>query len=670
MRKLSLFAIVCFALLCTQQLFAQTQLKKWYLNQFAVDFSSGTPQVNALPTTYNVSMVIPNTPNFPENSQGFYDGAGNTVFYTAAENLTGYPEYKILDAQGGYIGSLDVAPQYSAEMSVIPFGCQAPSKYLLVYAGYDAGVRNLCLSRLMYVVIDVDARTVSPSYEVSGLSKECPEKAHAISKPKSDGTRWLYANDRESIVKCKIDLTQTYNSLIVYEKDIYRAIKVIKPVELELSPNQNLLAWTDRNSSNLGNFTIVTLDANGDASTSPHQPVRNISIPSESDNATATGIEFDKLGLDIYVGFHTYGADAARDGIYRFSHFGSSLSLLPNTSGLQKSHIELASNGRYYAAKADALVDIHSLASVSIPTNQYFPYDHSGDFVEYNNINDRGFYRLPDQVDGEVIDNDYSLPNLSHLNGAVCKSDAILQFPASITNYTISVEKAFQAPCVYQGTARTLDLTTICGIQCGDACSSSIRITITAKLCNGEQATVQSGVFHILCGPAAPKVNVGNATLCPGYTTWGSVVTTYPAGTTIEWLQGGVVTHTGANATGLSGSFTVRVTDANGCSNETAVSLAIANCDLISIGKTTQNSENDLSLYPNPAKDQVEVKLAIEDDIQTVVVKDKLGAKVKQATYSKGKTQKVDINGLKEGVYVLELVTKKGKRYTKKLIVK
>jgi hypothetical protein len=522
----------------------------------------------------------------------------------------------------------------------------------------------------MYAVVDLDARTVSPSYQVAGTNKNCYEKAHAIGLPKSDGTRWLYANDAERIVKCKIDFTQPYNSLIGYAQEVYRATQPIKPIELELSPNQNLLAWTDQNPESLGDFTVAILDANGDFSANPLQPVRNITIPSDAEGARATGIEFAETGLDIYVGFNTYGDDVARDGIYRFSHFGNTLSLLPNTSGLQKSHIERASNGRYYAAKADALVDINSLASVVIPTNKYFPYDHDAILSTYNNIADKGIYRLPDQVDGEVINNDYSLPNLSHLNGAVCKSDAILQFPASITNYTISVEKAFQEPCVYEGTASTLDLTTICGIQCGDACSSSIRITITAKLCNGQQATVQSGVFHILCGPAAPKVNVGNTVLCPGQTTWGSVATTYPAGTTIEWLQGGVVTHTGTNATGLSGSFTVRVTDANGCSNETAVSLAITNCDLISIGKTTQNPENDLSLYPNPAKDQVELKLATDDDISMVIVKDKLGAKVKQASYGKGKTQKLAINGLREGVYVLELVTKKGKRYTKKLIVK
>lgn len=667
MRKLSLFAIVCFALLCTQQLFAQTQLKKWYLNQFAVDFSNGAPQVNAVPVAHPISIGSATSARFPANSHGFYDDAGNIIFYTAAKNNGSYLEYEVIDAQGNMIGKLANMPENSAEMSAIPFGCHAPNKYLLVYASYSSGARADCYSRLVYTVIDVDARTVSPSYEVDGLTKYCPDKAHAIGKPKSDGTRWLYVNDKESIVKCKIDFTQTYSNLISYVKEVYRAKNVIKPVEVELSPNQRLLTWTDHNNFNPGNFTVITLDASGN---NDGQPARVITIPSEYDNAQATGIEFDKLGLDIYVGFHTYGQDINREGIYRFSHFGSNLSLLPNTRGLQKSHIELASNGRYYAAKADALVDIHSLASVSIPTAQYFPYTHDANFTNYSDINNGGIYRLPDQVDGEVISTNYSLPDLGHLTGAVCKSDAILQFPASITNYTISVEKAFQEPCVYQGTARTLDLTTICGIQCGDACNNSIRITITAELCNGESLSVQSDVFHILCGPAAPKVNVGNTVLCPGQTTWGSVATVYPAGTTIEWLQGGVVTHTGANATGLSGSFTVRVTDANGCSNETSVLLAITNCDLTPLEKKTTSSEDELSLYPNPAKDQVEVKLAIEDDIQTVVVKDKLGAKVKQATYSKGKNQKVDINGLREGVYVLELVTKKGKRYTKKLIVK
>lgn len=668
MKRLSIFAIVWCTLLCTSQLFAQnTQLKKWYLNQFAVDFTGATPQVSTLPTTYPVIMGGTSSAQFPENSQGFYDNAGNILFYTAAKNQTSYLDYKVINAQGNIIGSLSNMPQNSPEMSVVPFGCQAPNKYLLIYASYTQGARAPCFSRLVYAVVDLGANTVSPSYQVPGLSSNCPGKAHAVGKPKSDGTRWLYVNDTRNIVKCNIDFTKPYNDLIVKKNNVFTESQVISPVELELSPNQRFLAWSDQEPLKPYHFAVINLDANGDY----NGVTKKVTIPTDIASANATGIEFDASGLYLYVGFHTYGQETAKEGIYQYSHLFNSLNLLPNTRGLQKSHIEQAGNGRYYAAKANALVDIRSLASVAVPASKYFPYKHQGTFANYNNINDQGIYRLPDQVDGEVINTNYSLPDISQWSGAICKNDAILNFSSNITNYTITVEKAFQAPCVYQGTARTLDLTTICDIQCGDECNNSIRVTISAELCNGQQLSVQSGVFHILCGPAAPKVKVGKNRLCPNETTWGAVTTNYPQGTTIEWIQGGVVTHTGTNVNGLSGSFTVRVTDANGCSAETSVLLALVNCDLTPFDKKERGVENALKIFPNPAKESVEVQLSSKEAIQKVIIKDKLGAKAKMAAFeTNSNTQKLDIRGLKEGVYVLELVTKQGKIYTQKLLVK
>lgn len=72
MKRSFIFAIAWCALWCAPQLFAQnTQLKKWYLNQFAVDFTGTIPQVNTLPTTYPVMMGGTNSARFPENRNNF-----------------------------------------------------------------------------------------------------------------------------------------------------------------------------------------------------------------------------------------------------------------------------------------------------------------------------------------------------------------------------------------------------------------------------------------------------------------------------------------------------------------------------------------------------------------------------------------------------------------------
>ena len=654
--------------LCTSQLFAQNpQLKKWYLNQFEADFSGSAPQINALPVTYPIIMGGTSSARFPANSQGFYDDAGNILFYTAAKNMTSYLEYQVVNGQGTSIGSLSPTPQNSAEMTVVPFGCQAPNKYLLIYASYNAGLRAPCYSRLVYAVIDLGANTVSPSYEVAGMSHNCSDKAHAVGLKQSNGKRWLYANDSKEIVKCEIDVAQSNIADIIKKVGtVYTQATRITPVEVELSHNQNFLAWSDQGSAT-HDFVVINLNANGDY----NGLTKQVTIPSANSNVSnATGIEFHKGGYFLYVGFHTYGTDTSKEGIYRYSHLFNSLNLMPNTAGLQKSHIELAGDGNYYAAKAHELVNITTQSSTAIAAEQYFPYNHTASFTTYANVNDHGIYRLPNQIDGEVISSDYSLPDLSGLVGAVCKDDAILNFSPNIGNYTVTVEKAFQSSCVYQGSAQTLDLTTICDIQCGDACSNSIRVTITAELCNGSQLSSQSGVFHVLCGPAAPKITVGTTKLCPGDVTWGSVNTTYPAGTTIEWLIGGTVVHTGANYTNISGSFTVRVTDANGCFTEQSVLLAFINCDF-EVEKKKVSEEAALKIFPNPASDEVEVQLLNEEEIQQITVKDKVGQKVKNATYkAAGKSQKLLVNDLKEGVYVIELLTKTGKRYMSKLVVR
>ena len=127
---------------------------------------------------------------------------------------------------------------------------------------------------------------------------------------------------------------------------------------------------------------------------------------------------------------------------------------------------------------------------------------------------------------------------------------------------------------------------------------------------------------------------------------------------------------TGPSASGLSGGFTVRVTDANGCTNESDFSLAISNCNFFPFEKGASEN-NVLKLYPNPASESVEVQLMNQEVIQQVVIKDKLGESIKNLSFKAAThQQKLDIKGLNEGIYVLELVTKQGKRYTQKLLVK
>ncbi|WP_338812644.1 T9SS type A sorting domain-containing protein [Bernardetia sp. Wsw4-3y2] len=688
MKTTSYFFSLLIAFFCISQLQAQSpQLKKWYLNQFEVDFSTTLPQVNSLPQTYPIVFGGTSSNGFARNSHGHYDDNGNILFYTAAQSNGSFLEYRVINGQGAIIGTLTETPDNSAEMSMIPFGCNAPNKYLLIYSapytvqklGKTEKVMAPCWSRLVYTVIDLGTNTVSPSYQVPNLDRDCPSKAQAVGKPRPDGTRWLYTNAERDIVKCKIDFTQSYSNIISVSNVIHAENHIMNIVELELSPNQNFLAWTDRANDVNYDFAVMALDSNGDRNMNGVFTKQDIPTSSFNPNIPkASGIEFVGEGVGnffLFVGFNTFGTDTAKDGIYNFNFINYSLTQLANTSGFVKSHIERAGNGRCYAVNANSLLDISALSITTLPNStDYFPYDKTGaTVIDYQNINDYGVYILPDQVDGEVISSNYTLPDVSHLTGNVCKSDAILSFPTSISNYTITVEKPFQTPCVYQGTARTLDLTTICDIQCGgNACDNRYRIKIEATLCNGQQLVSQSGVFNILCAPAKPVVQIGHRFLCPEQTTWGKVTNSYPQGTTIEWFQGGNLFATGASITGISGSFTVRITDASGCSVEENVLIGLKECNKEVLFKTENNSINSIDdsvIYPNPAKNQATIKLFENEVIEYITIKDARGMLVKSYKNVSEVTKTIDISKLSVGFYIVEVISQNKKQYISKLIV-
>lgn len=690
----SYFFFLVIAFFCISQTQAQSpQLKKWYLNQFEIDFSTTLPQINSLPQTYPISFGGGSSNGFARNSHGFYNDDGNILFYTAAESNGNFLEYRIIDGQGNIMGTLTETPDNSGEMSMVPFGCNDPNKYLLIYfAAYTSNPNRTekvmvpCYSRLVYAVIDLGTNTVHPSYQVpmSSLDIYCPYKAQAVSKPNADGTRWLYTHEQVSstptanIVKCKIDFTQSYTNIITVSNIIHTENSSLEIVELELSPDQKFLAWTDRANDKNYDFAVMELDANGDRNMSGIFIKKD--IPSSAINPNIpkpSGIEFvgEELGnLSLFVGFNTFGMDTAKDGIYNFDIMNGTLTQLPGTSEFIKSHIEKANNGRYYAASANALLDINALSTTPLPNStDYFPYMRSSMLADYQNINHWGVYVLPDQVDGEIIISDYSLPDISsNLTGSVCRNDAILNFPTSTTSYTITVERPFQTPCVYQGTASRVDLTTICGIQCGgDACDNRYRIKIEATFCNGQKLTSQSDIFNILCGPAKPIVQIGRRFLCPNQTTWGTVTNSYPQGTTIEWFQGSTLFATGTSVTGLSGSFRVRVTDANGCFVEESVLLGVSfDCKpVLKLENNAINPTENSTLYPNPANNQITIALLENEIIESITIKDAKGMVIDSYKNILTENKTLDVSKLSTGFYIVEIISQNKKQYISKLII-
>jgi hypothetical protein len=82
--------------------------------------------------------------------------------------------------------------------------------------------------------------------------------------------------------------------------------------------------------------------------------------------------------------------------------------------------------------------------------------------------------------------------------------------------------------------------------------------------------------------------------------------------------------------------------------------------------ESTGHLERKLSVFPNPAKNNVEVKTAENIVIQSIRLSDIYGKLVKE---QKGNRHRLDIENISAGNYLLEIKTNKG-TFTDKLVIR
>jgi hypothetical protein len=83
-----------------------------------------------------------------------------------------------------------------------------------------------------------------------------------------------------------------------------------------------------------------------------------------------------------------------------------------------------------------------------------------------------------------------------------------------------------------------------------------------------------------------------------------------------------------------------------------------------------QQKINDLQIYPNPAKNEVIIEMGeIQNGEKVVVFYNATGQMVISNKYFDTKPVKIDISGLKKGLYFVELKTENGNSRTTKLII-
>ena len=109
------------------------------------------------------------------------------------------------------------------------------------------------------------------------------------------------------------------------------------------------------------------------------------------------------------------------------------------------------------------------------------------------------------------------------------------------------------------------------------------------------------------------------------------------------WTPGG---QTGATATGLAaGTYTVEVTDANGCTESTQVQVASQ------VGLNEHSSSDIISIYPNPATEQLYIRNLVENDPIEIKIYSIDGQLLSTLNVSSGVVVCLPVDQWSKGVY-------------------
>jgi hypothetical protein len=109
------------------------------------------------------------------------------------------------------------------------------------------------------------------------------------------------------------------------------------------------------------------------------------------------------------------------------------------------------------------------------------------------------------------------------------------------------------------------------------------------------------------------------------------------------WTPSG---QTGANATGLAaGTYNLNVTDANGCTESTQVQVGSQ------VGLNENGISNKISLYPNPATEQLYISRLMDNDPTEIKIYSIDGQLVSKLDFTSGNLICLSIDQWSRGVY-------------------
>ncbi len=173
--------------------------------------------------------------------------------------------------------------------------------------------------------------------------------------------------------------------------------------------------------------------------------------------------------------------------------------------------------------------------------------------------------------------------------------------------------------------------------------------TVLSGATNATFYATLPGVYHVVISNTCTSDTVGNSTIVAAPTPVVSVAgpLTLTTGTfaSYQWFKDGVAipgaTHQ-SYVYSSNGTYSVRVTDANGCAVMSAGRVVGTS------GITNINGTSEFNIFPNPATNMVHIEAGQEVRVEVVTA---VGTKVKAASG----TDVIDISDLADGMYVFML---------------
>lgn len=327
------------------------------------------------------------------NANGAYDVAGNMLFYVKDNSIMNPSSLEVGSLLPYFGGPFPQSfTEVGPEIAIVPVPGGCKSYYVIYTMSNDQHIYKF----LMYMKVDCSSgnpvvtsptAVTSPiSYAAVPINTNHTDAGRGIAVSKLSGSvRYLFFGGENKILRYTISETGIDSEIIIsssMDEPTLFSQAVNESHELELSPNQEWLAWGN---SGLSKLCVLKLNSS------------YTKIPSASKTYTISGIrgiEFNNDASKIYMSNASNGISfAILSGNNIPSNFPSSSLALNNT------FLELAKNGKIYGVNnsGQLIPLIESPAGIGNPVPNIV-------LTSNKNVHITSVYRLNDQIDGD----DYS----------------------------------------------------------------------------------------------------------------------------------------------------------------------------------------------------------------------------------------------------------------------